>query len=621
MEEESKKDSEKKEENKKIKKKILICNKFVENYLFNVISHILSNRNYFKEKLKTSDLELNISTNEKISTINHLNYKTKIKYNSFNPKRDTKEALKIYKKLSTKIEIKDEYYNYANFLDEIYMEFSPSLYKNSFLDLSSLPFCHYNNEKKVIEPYTLKINNNKFNICIYLPKLDKNSIKIISMILEDLNIIENINDFFESVFVIVSGKTKGEILKKIEKESLNEILEKNNSNYKIKIKYVFNFDSYYNMNNDSEQVINIFNYQKNLGEENKYFFILDPHNRIISIKNGLDSLIKKVSFFIFKLSKFINKNKDSNNLNDKMSTEIDFIDILKEKESLKPKNNDIIKEILYFISKLKTLDYIFDIYFDISFNASINEEMTDIIIRRINLVRLEGEFRTKEYQHINNLLNSLNLQKEKIFFNLKEIQTIDIEIDFTDMKCTKCSKLIPEDKFLYYCYICKVKYCFECVHEQLKKKGKEKFIDQKHNLLFFKTRDKKMFICLDKSKIGNNKFAESTNDDQFKESHDVLCNGCSCSNFKMARYICINCRPGCYLSNGFIDYCQACIEKMCEDQRAKIQMEEKSHGDLLCRSNQFTKSHIIKNIHKHDEHIYLMLPIQYNKVDDPYKIF
>jgi Zn finger protein HypA/HybF involved in hydrogenase expression len=322
----------------------------------------------------------------------------------------------------------------------------------------------------MIEPYTIKLKNNKFKLFISLPKLDKTSLKRISIILENLNIIKNINDFFENVFIIINDKSKGEILQKIENEALDDIFGKNNNNYKVEIKYIFNIDSYYDMNKDSEQIINIFNYQQNLGEENEYFFILDSHNKIISIKNELELLIKKVSFVIFKLSKFINKDSSSN-------TDIDLMSFLKEKESIKQKNNDILKEILYFISKLKKLDYLFDLNFDISFNASVNEELTDIIIRRINLVKVEGEFRTKEYQIINKLLNSFDLPKDKINFNLKEIQTIDIEIDFTDMKCTKCSKSIPEDKFLYYCFLCKTKYCLECVHEQLKKKGKEKFTD------------------------------------------------------------------------------------------------------------------------------------------------
>ena len=370
MEEQINKSTEKEEKNK-IKTKILICNKYAENYLFNAISHILNNKNDFKEKLKTSDLELNFSTNEKISTVKHLNYKLKIKYNSFNPKRDTKEALNIYKKLSAKIEIKDEYYQRNDSFDEILLEFTPSLYKNLYLDLSSFPFYHYNNAKKEIEPYTIKLNNNKFNLCIYLPKLDKTSLQRISMILENLNIIKNINNFLENIFIIVSDKAKGEILRKIENEALDVIIGKNNNNYKIKIKYVFNIDSYYYMNKDSEQVINIFKESQNLGEENECFFILDPYNKIISIKNNPELLIKKVSFVIYKLSNFINKDSSLN-------TGIDLVSFLKEKERIKQKNNDILKEILYFISKLKKLDYLFDLNFDISFNASVNEEIKKI---------------------------------------------------------------------------------------------------------------------------------------------------------------------------------------------------------------------------------------------------
>ena len=108
-------------------------------YLFRQINDL--SKNDFKEKIKTSDLELKFSTNDKISTVKHLNYRLNIKYNSFNPKRDTKEALKIYKKLSSKIEIKDEYYQNDDSFDEILLEFTPSLYKNLFLDLSLFPFC------------------------------------------------------------------------------------------------------------------------------------------------------------------------------------------------------------------------------------------------------------------------------------------------------------------------------------------------------------------------------------------------------------------------------------------------------------------------------------------------
>ena len=38
--------------------------------------------------------------------------------------------------------------------------------------------------------------------------------------------------------------------------------------------------------------------------------------------------------------------------------------------------------------------------------------------------------------------------------------------------------------------------------------------------------NKKNFMNLDRIKLGENKFAESTNDNQFNTSHSAICNGC-----------------------------------------------------------------------------------------------
>ena len=105
--------------------------------------------------------------------------------------------------------------------------------------------------------------------------------------------------------------------------------------------------------------------------------------------------------------------------------------------------------------------------------------MDDIIIKNIQSFKMNGQLRTKEYMWLN---EKKKLLPSNYIINMEEIMTIDIEIDFTDMECFKCRKKIPDDKELYYCYICKIKYCYECVQEKLKKNGKEKFIDKKHNL-------------------------------------------------------------------------------------------------------------------------------------------
>ena len=274
------------------------------------------------------------------------------------------------------------------------------------------------------------------------------------------------------------------------------------------------------------------------------------------------------------------------------------------------------KELIYFISNLKNLNYFFDINFYISVIFSISDDLTEIKLKKINSVRVDGEFIKKEHKYLLDLFNCI--RKKSCIFNAIEIQTLDIDIDFTNMKCNKCSKMIPNDVYLYYCYLCKKKYCFECVQEQLKNKGIEKYIDRKHNLIFFKTRDKKQFKEIDKSKLGKNKFVEIIDDNDFDNKHNATCCGCQGNFLGTERYICLKCKRGILLGNGFIDYCGKCIEKMCSNNiEEKEKLETKANGTILNSiNNKFTRSHKIIVKHSHDEHIYLMLPLQIKHSED-----
>lgn len=591
--------NENKENNKQIKKRIL-GKKSTENNLFNIVSYLLNNnKNNFEEKLKPKDLELKIVTSSRISTIDKLNFKIDISYSSFNPKRDIINNLEKYKDFPNTIEIKDEYYEIKNSFEKISIYLTPSLNKNMILDLSLFPFFYYNTDKKEIEPYSIKTSKNKFTLCLYLSHIYEDDINEIIRITEGLNFIDNISDYFEYIYFILEVNSKEQIKKK--KESFLKIINSNNNNDdKQRIKYIFNILSFYDLKNKSNKIINIFKSNK---FDQEYFFILDQNNKIISIKNNFSNLIRKISNFILKIKNSLDK--QNTNLND----------IFKEKEIKKKESYNSLSEIIYFLTKLKNLDYLFDLQFEISFSAYLNDDCSNINIKKINSILIEGEFRTKEYLYLKKLLDSIKLSKPNNSYALKEIETIDIDIDFTDMKCKNCAKIIPEDKHLYYCYICKTKYCYECIHEQLKKKGKEKYIDKKHNLIFFKTRNKKQFTCLDKKKLGKNVFAESRNDNQFDNRHNAICNGCRGHFDDIARYVCIHCRPGLYLSGGYIDYCQKCIEKMCTNENEKRNLENNSNEEIFCDNNNFTEGHIISTNHKHDEHIYLLLPLQFNDTD------
>ena len=100
--------------------------------------------------------------------------------------------------------------------------------------------------------------------------------------------------------------------------------------------------------------------------------------------------------------------------------------------------------------------YIFDIEFDISLNICINDDLTDIKIKKINSLKINGEFCSKEYKYLKELY--FPIRQLNCVFNIAELPTIDIDIDFSTMKCHKCEKEIPDDAYIYYCYTCKEKY-------------------------------------------------------------------------------------------------------------------------------------------------------------------
>ena len=481
---------------------------------------------------------------------------------------------------------------------------------NHYLDLSKIPFQYFNHKSQKQEKYEIKtnINNNKFRLIFCLKDFNENILKNIDNLKKKT--VDDLFDYFEDIYIIFQAKAlkkSTEIIEKINGIELDDILsnfresEETETNVVVdnkdikEVKYLFNI---IHDNNPAEE--NIYNFFEDYGQD--YFFILDNNNEIIFINNDMKNLVEIIFKFILPYKK---KKKNS-------------IECLHEKETTKKELDSLMKQFIHFITKLKHLDYIFEISFDFAFGVSMSEEFTDITIKTINKIRIRGTFHTKEYQYLNNTLNIIKEKSNKteIISDLIEVQTIDIDVDFAEMKCLKCFKIIPDDKHFYYCYICKTKYCYECIQDQLKKKGKEKYIDKKHNLIFFKTKDIKNFKNIDKRKLGKNLFAQATSDDELDPLHSSICNGCSNSIHNQARYECLNCRPGKYLSGGYIDFCQNCIEKMCNSENDKRNLEQCADEDIKIGINRFMEGYVYHNIHKHDDHVYLLLPLQCHSYND-----
>jgi hypothetical protein len=137
-----------------------ILSKNAKNYLVNLISYLMNNKNDFEEKIKPSDLEFKLETNSDISFINQLIYNLEINYSSFNRKRDLINNIKTYKKFPNEIEIKDEYYSNKGIFQKIVLNIFPVIKKGIILDISLFSFYTYDNKNKKIEKFYFKKNKN-----------------------------------------------------------------------------------------------------------------------------------------------------------------------------------------------------------------------------------------------------------------------------------------------------------------------------------------------------------------------------------------------------------------------------------------------------------------------------
>jgi hypothetical protein len=448
------KEEEKENKEKKLtKKESILGRKSSDFYLLNLVSNLVNNEKDFRNKINSNYLELHLRTDSDSSLIDLLNYTLNIKYTSLNPNINNGKINTIKAKLN----IEDEYYQNKKFFEDIEIDLIPKFEKNFQLNFSFINLHYYNFKTQEIEKYEIPsiINNNKLRLFFYLTKFE-DTFLIIDKAIENMKkVINNFFDYFENIYIIFLGKRKEEIMNIIKNEKMKKYFiekDKNEDNQKIKI--LFHLSSSYN---DAEYIFSLFRQQ---GKD--FYFILDKDDKIISIENKTENFIDKIFLFIQEFKKHNNN----------------YLEYSLEKENKKKEGVSLLKQLITFITKLKNLDYIFSIKFDLSFVACINEEFNDIIIKEITKIFIRGEFRTKEYQYLNALFNSLKSKiksKEKLIdVDLIEIPTINIDVDFTDIKCQKCSKSITDDSYLYYCYICKMFYCFECVHEQLKNEGKKK---------------------------------------------------------------------------------------------------------------------------------------------------
>lgn len=567
---------------RELKEKII--SKKTANLLKNYVLTIINNKNEINQNLKPEDLNIIISSGngrkKKIfSSLSLVNI-------VFDQKTYSKNNIEKFKELTGLIEpLDEEGINPFEQFEELEFSFVPKLEVGLKFNLNNFDFKTYkeNEEIKTFDKSILNNNEGKYLFCIYSTKLSEKPHKlkkIIDLIEKILDDKKNFFTIFKKILIIFEVKSLEDIEKQvlrllpIELRGIND--EKENF---VDFEVLFNIKK----ENDDNSPSDIFT-NNDLGRT--FFFILNSENYITKIKTLYRPDI---------ITEIINEklNLDNNqSLDKKIEAFYDYYEFLKN-----------IKEAKYYF------------YLNYHFNLVLTySEIEDkLFIKDVDFTRFNGEFRPKEYQKLKQILSITKPEN----LELREIESIDIEIDFDNMLCIKCSKEINNDEELFYCFICKHKYCVNCVKKHLQDNiGKNKFIDPQHNLIFFKTRNKNDFHGIDKYKLGNNTFT-NTDEKELGKFRNILCNGCALQFATSVRYICLSCNPGMKHSDGFTDYCQNCVDHMSKNDQKGEEIQKRRYNVYYNDFFLLREEKLYMN-HNHNSHVYLMVPLASLDKDNPY---
>ena len=588
---------------KELKEKII--GKKIINLIKNYALTVINNKNDINKNLNSEDLNIILSSGN--GRKKKIFSKLSIFNACFDAKTYSKNNIAKFDELKNLIEPLDEEGIYPfNEFEEIEFNFFPKIKRGVKLNLSPFEFQQFK-ESEEIKTFDQSFFNSKYDnknlLCIYTTKLDGNRHKfkkIIDLIDKILDHKKKFFTIYKKLIIIFEIKSK----EQIEEEMMHfpvELGEINNSDFYEQFKDIeilFNIRK----ENDDDSPSYIFT---NNDLRKTFYFILDPDNIVLKAKtlNYPESLIKEL----------INEEDES----DKGYNEgvLDTKELFGNltKEEILDKKIECFYKFFDFLKDIKKPRYYF--YLSYHFNLILKYDQIEdkLLIKDILFTRFNGNFRPAEYNYLREIVS---IFKPEIM-QFKEIEVLNVDIDFSDMTCCKCSKIIKDDEELFYCYICKDKYCFNCVKNHVQNNnGKNKFIDPQHNLLFFKTRNKDDLRNIDKYKVGKNCFASSP-EEKLGRFTNVQCNGCGIQFAVSARYICLSCHPGLTRNDGFNDYCQNCIEHMManDDKGRNLQTEKmyiyNTEINLLNGDNTYIT-------HDHKSHIYLIVPLACNEEDNPY---
>ena len=480
---------------------------------------------------------------------------------------------------------------------DVKLELEPRIRRNLIFDVAQLNYKIVKDGKVVDYTMEHKDNNpDKKDILVVVSLknlLDgkKHKLGKYTQMLEQYNQFKEFWNSHRITYFIFCVKDEEQILK--EYEIFPDVVKQTNENYDF-VRLIFYIDP---KGDDETEPMNIF---ENSDYGKNYYFHLTPDNKIYRADDMLcsgdiiENTIKRKKY-----EKDLEKtNKD------------------KSPQQLVKERNEAFTTFYTFLKNIKDYKYALFVGFDFEVCLKMNKDL-DFYVSYIYCSNITAELRTKEHLMIKKCADILQPDNNEV----EEIPTIDIDIDFNNMDCFRCRKKI-EDQDLYYCYKCKVKYCRDCVNSNyIQNKGKGKFIDPNHNLLYFSTRDTDRFKNIDLHKLGKDAFAQCTNESKLR-AHSAICNGCGGHFEDSPRYLCLHCRPGKAHSDGYFDFCKDCIYEMRKENNPQGNVIEK-RVEYKVYSDETRLLLDEKDIayHSHKDHIYLMLALEVENGEQSYYEF
>ena len=594
-------------EPKNVKKSEELEQEIIDNILFkdqnlaisfqDLISNtLLSKDNCLSQGMTAQDFDLIFSTQEAIDK--EILHTLIVCPNKYDP---NSKYCQLLKKEDVKF-TEEQYDNFNKLIKNDYKSFkimlTPRIRRNLIFNITTLKYKKMINDKES-EDFEMKhdlkgkdilcLVSHKLKIPLKDPKNPHKYGKIIQILeqLQDVKLDEFWN-YYGVVYIIFCVQNEEKMKEEYAKfpREMKEV-EKSFKNVKI----IFFIESQINKEGVEPKLRNMFIY--NTYGKN-YFFLMNPEYKIYRADNMLFS-----GDIVEDSIKLKQKEKE---------------DKTKDQEKIKSQRFEAFINIYNFYTELYKCKYA--LYFSCEFEICLKYDIKkrSFFISYIDFYKIAADLRPKEWEKVQAWTKIL---KEEDWEDVRKIDITDIHIDFTKNECKICKSIINEKEPMYYCYKCKDKYCSKCVMDNYNKKeneGKKKFIDKKHNLLFFKTRNKENFKNIDQFKLGNDLFTQVT-DDKLFENFQRLCYGCKRKFNDSPRYICINCNKGSLVYGRYHDYCYNCIEHMMkgDDEGDKIQqIEERLYGfetRTLLTNNEVYR-------HNNNEHIYLMVALEVKDKND-----